>query len=301
MGVDYKMPMLPDNWAFLTQGQKDAYFTNKKIEEINKTSGVLEARGTTPIGGGQFQRLSPISSLSSEAGATQINTLRNIQTNLTGDPVLMKKQQDERDKAATQALADKAKADAENAKLTATFGTDGTPTKTPEQIKEENDVATARLLVDDYTLRLTNLDVSTDPVLQSTLAIITGTWNTRIAEMERVNKSRIASISTTGIHLGSSYTGGASGMFSGIISEEERQGVERVLGLEAQKLAALTQATIAFRDQKWKEYSRLVTLAENRYHEQVRELDKLNEATLKENERRAKEAKETANNNAVLS
>src|SRR3990167_10522119 len=241
------MPILPDNWAFLTQGQKDAYFapssTNQKIEEINKTSGVLEASGTTPLGGGQFQRLSPISSLSSEAGATQINTLRNIQTNLTGDPVLMKKQQDERDKAATQALADKAKADAENAKLTATFGTDGTPTKTPEQIKEENDVATARLLVDDYTLRLTNLDVSTDPVLQSTLAIITGTWNTRIAEMERVNKSRIASISTTGIRLGSRYTGGAEGMMKGIIAEEERQGVERVVGLEAQKLAALTQAT----------------------------------------------------------
>jgi len=150
--------------------------------------------------------------------------------------------------------------------------------KTPAQTQADTDLTNAKAERDAATTKLKNIDVSNDPALQQSLANISAQWNTRIADMERINKSREAAITTTGIRLGSRFTGGAGGMFGSIISEEERQGVSRIAGLEAQKHGALLSATSAYREQKWTEYAKFVDLAETKYKDQVAEVNKLNEA-----------------------
>ena len=314
------MLTLPDNYAFMTKGQKDEYFASKgsggtpapTIDSINQTSNLInynsavkQNAGQAPVGGfTKLGQLSPIGSVSSEAGANQVDTLRNSQTQMTGDPTAAKATADAAAKAKADAQAKTDATNAETAKNNALFGTNGTngtttPTKTPDQIKAETDLETAKSTVTDLTSKLTNLDVSQDPALQRMLTGITGQWDARIREMQRVNDSRNASITTTGIRLGDRYTGGSGGMFGGIIAEEERQGVERVAGLEAQKQAALSAAENAFRTQKWTEYSKLVGLAQDKLNEQQEELQKLNAATQKQNELLEKQKKEDAENKIV--
>lgn len=140
----------------------------------------------------------------------------------------------------------------------------------------EQAVKTAEQERDDLVNKLKNLDVSNDPALQSSLAGITNQWNQRISEMQRANQSRLGAINTTGIRIGSRYTGGMGGAFGGIVAEEERQAVDRIASLEAQKQEALANATAAYRNNKWSEYAKFVDFADKRYQEQVAKLGELN-------------------------
>jgi len=67
-------------------------------------------------------------------------------------------------------------------------------------------------------LALKNFDVSNDPALSRIVGGITSAWDSRIAEMDRINRSREAAIRTTGVRLGSRYTGGMGGPMGSIIS-----------------------------------------------------------------------------------
>lgn len=135
--------------------------------------------------------------------------------------------------------------------------------------------------------RLTRFDVSSDPQLAGLLSGISGQWDARVAEMERTNQSREAAIRTTGTRIGSRWTGGAGGMMGGIITEEERQGIERIGDLQAQKQSALAQARVAFEQQKWNQYAKLVDIAQSHYEDQVNEIAELNKLTIAENKARA--------------
>ncbi len=155
--------------------------------------------------------------------------------------------------------------------------------------KQLEEINTAKTEVEDLTNKLNNLDISNDPAFVALSTGIQNTWNDRIAEMEKANTSRIASMNQLGIRYGSKYTGGS---FGSIVSEEERQGIQRVSSLEAKKQQALAQAEIAFRSQKWDEYVDLIQLAEDKYAQEVEELNSLNEIAVKRNEAIAKENKE---------
>lgn len=135
----------------------------------------------------------------------------------------------------------------------------------------KQDVATA-------TAKLTSFNPTNDPVLQAQLASITSLWNQREQEMTNFNNSRVASTQTLGYRNGMQYTGGLGGTFGGIITAEEQQGVQRIGDLEAQKQQALSAATTAYSNQQWDRYAKLVDVAEQSYHDQVDQLNKLQTA-----------------------
>lgn len=138
-----------------------------------------------------------------------------------------------------------------------------------DKAKKERDSA--------FTL-LTNFNVSNDPALRSVVSGISGKWDARIHEMERVNMSREAAMRTTGIRIGSRWTGGDGGVFGSIISEEERQGVERLADLENQKQSAIADAKQAYENQKWNKYYQLAGLADKKYQEQLDTVKAINKA-----------------------
>jgi len=134
----------------------------------------------------------------------------------------------------------------------------------------------------DYTTKLKNLNVMNDPEFQQIASGIESQWNTRIETMRQINKSRAGSITQLGTRLGSRYLAGG---MAGIISEEEKQGMNRIAELETQKQSALAQAQKSFRTEKWNEYVDLINIAEKRYNEQITEIDKLNKKATEENKK----------------
>lgn len=154
--------------------------------------------------------------------------------------------------------------------------TGGATVKPPTQA--ETELNNAKAEKDSAVAQLKNLDVSKDPALQSMLSSISSGWDARIKDMERANASRVASITQTGVRLGSRYTGGAGGVFGGIISTEEKDATSRIATLEGQKQSALMEAKNAYENKKWNQYAKLVDIADSAYKEQLSALKDLNTA-----------------------
>ncbi len=126
--------------------------------------------------------------------------------------------------------------------------------------------------------KLTNFDVSNDPQLQGILSGITGQWDTRIGELKKAQDSQLAALNTTGIRIGSQYTGGAGGVFGGILSTQEQGNISKIADMESQKQMALTQAKQAFESGKWSQYAQLVDLAQHSYDQQLSAVQDLQKA-----------------------
>lgn len=131
--------------------------------------------------------------------------------------------------------------------------------------------------LDNAKNRLTSFapSLANDPMLLKIMSSITADWDARMQEMSKYNESATAAMRTTAYRNGLQYTGGAGGTWGGVISAEERFGVDRLATLEAEKQAALTNATFAYEKQKWTEYSDLVDRAQSAYDSQANELLKL--------------------------
>lgn len=155
-----------------------------------------------------------------------------------------------------------------------------TGTSATDKAKAEMDSAASDLKT--LTDNLTKFTMS-DADLSQQVQGITAQWDARIADMEKINQARENSINTTGIRLGSRFAGGKGGAFGGIISEEERQGAQRVADLEGQKQAAISAAKLAFMQQNWTVYSKQVDLAEKAYEQKVQALSDLQKATADQN------------------
>jgi len=156
----------------------------------------------------------------------------------------------------------------------------GIKTEVEQGVEAQQQLDTAKVDIENLTTKLQNLDISKDPAFVAISQGIQNTWNDRISDMERANASRSASMTQLGIRYGSKYTGGS---FETIVSEEERQGMDRVASLEKQKAAALANAEVAFRSQKWDEYVLLIEKAEKKYDKAVEELNTLNELAIERN------------------
>lgn len=140
------------------------------------------------------------------------------------------------------------------------------------QAKGELDNAKSKLASFSTTL-------GSDPMLAKIMSSITADWDARMEQMSKYNESATADMRTTAIRHGMQYTGGAGGTWGGVISAEERFGVQRLAELEAEKHTALTNASLAYEKQKWSEYSDQVDKAQNAYDTQVTELQKLQGAS----------------------
>ena len=136
--------------------------------------------------------------------------------------------------------------------------------------------------IDENTAKLKSLNIMNDPEFQLIASGIESQWNTRIESMRQINKSRTGSMTQLGTRLGSRYLAGG---MAGIISEEEKQGMNRIAELETQKQSALAQAQKSFRAEKWDEYVDLINIAEKRYNTEVDEIDKLNKKVTEENKK----------------
>lgn len=151
-----------------------------------------------------------------------------------------------------------------------------------ETAKAQAAADTAAADLKSLTDNLTKFTIS-DADLQAQISGITSLWDSRIADMQRVNKSRTGSINTLGVRLGSRFGGGSGGAFGGIVSEEERQGIIRIGDLEGQKQAAIAAAKSAAMSQNWSVYSKQVDIAERAYEQKVKEVENLQKATAEQN------------------
>jgi hypothetical protein len=156
----------------------------------------------------------------------------------------------------------------------------------PTQTDDELAIQQALNDINSLTNDLRNLDVSQDPAYQQMVNSITQTFDSRIQQMEDINKSRQASLEKTGIRLGSRFSGP---VFGGVVAEEERQGVQRITELEAAKQSALVEARQAFRSQKFDEYAAFIELAENNYNRAIKEVERLNELAVAQNKKLAED------------
>jgi hypothetical protein len=138
---------------------------------------------------------------------------------------------------------------------------------------------------DSLISQLKNLNVSNDPNFKSQVDSISSGFDSRIADMKKINEYRKAAIRTTGIRTGSQFTGGDGGVFGSIITEEERQGVARVAELESMKQAAIAKARDAYEDRQFAKYSKFIELADSQYKEQLDEIENINKAQAEQNKK----------------
>ena len=137
---------------------------------------------------------------------------------------------------------------------------------------------------DDLIAGMSKFMVS-DETLNNQIQSISALYDTRIRDMEDINRRRTESVKTLGVRLGSRYTGGEGGMFGGIITEEERQGANRITELQAKKQEAITEAKEAARTKNWSVYEKMITQAENAYKEQKDTVVEMNKKIIEQNKK----------------
>lgn len=175
--------------------------------------------------------------------------------------------------------------------------TSNDPEERKAALDAQNALSSAKSELAAAQQRLSSLNVANDPALQAVLAGINSQWQARIDDMQRANTSRVSAIRTTGIRMGSQYTGGEGGMMGSIISDEERQGISRIAQLQAARDQALVQAKIAYENQQWDRYYKQATIAQQNYENAVTELTKLQETAAKQDKAIQDALKEQEKNN----
>jgi len=135
--------------------------------------------------------------------------------------------------------------------------------------------------------RIQNFDVSQDPALKNILSGIESSWNSRIAQMNQVNKSRTAAQQTAAYRYGVQYTGAQLSPLQGIVSAEENAGLNRITELEAQKNSALTEAKMAYSNNEFSKYVKFVEIADKKYQQSLDAVNILNETIKSEDAKRA--------------
>ena len=129
--------------------------------------------------------------------------------------------------------------------------------------------------------------METDPALKRILEGISGTWESRIREEERSNASRTAAMTTAGYRYGSlRYGGGAAGPMAGIISAEERAGLDRISDLQSKRDSALAEARSAYENKKWDQYVKMVDIADKKYSESKKAVAELVKVQAEEEKKR---------------
>lgn len=195
------------------------------------------------------------------------------------------------------AIADVTKAKTTQAVLTGTnpdgtpkapISTPTTPSKTEDYTKffNDNNIPTPSELTPelqkqkaDLNSLISNLDTFkvSNPELQSNINNITAGYAARIADMQDINARREKTFETLGYRTGAQFSGGVKGgVFGGVISEEERQGVMRISTLEAAMRGEISKAQEAARTQNYSVYVAHINAAEKHYTDQVATMDKLN-------------------------
>lgn len=153
--------------------------------------------------------------------------------------------------------------------------------------------------VDDSMRQLESTAIN-DKELRQTVRTIRQRYSARMRQMEEINRRREQTLNTLGIRLGSRYTGGAGGVFGGILAEEERQGIERVTALEAEMLSAIEGAKKAAKEHNFTVFTKLVEKAEEKAKAKQEEFKKLQETQAEQDRLIKEEADLVANQSSII-
>ena len=145
----------------------------------------------------------------------------------------------------------------------------------------ESRLEEARADFEDAKNKLLNFNLSNDPALNSLLQGIAGGWDARMNDMRRVNASREAAVQALGFRIGAARY--AAGVAGGILTAEEREGLNRLADLEGRKQAALAEARQAYEKNRWDQYVKFVDIAEKEYDRQLKSVEELNKKNQEEN------------------
>ncbi len=145
--------------------------------------------------------------------------------------------------------------------------------------KLTDDLEQSRKEKDELIKKMSGYFISDEDLNRQT-SQISSLYDTRIRDMQDINNRRVQSLATMGVRMGARYTGG---MFGGVITEEERQGSQRVSELEAKKWEAIALAKSAARTNNWQIYSKQVDVAEEAYKEQKQAVKDFNQKIIDNN------------------
>lgn len=165
-----------------------------------------------------------------------------------------------------------------------------------QQAQKEYDDATAS--VDSFMSRLESSLIS-DKELASDIRQIKSGYNARMDEMRQINERRKIAMNTLGTRLGARYTGGTAGIFGSILSEEERQGLDRIEKYENDKQDAILAAKKAAKEQNFAVYTQLAAKAEKIQENKAKELKDLKTAQAEQTKKLAEE-KQQAEYDALI-
>lgn len=152
----------------------------------------------------------------------------------------------------------------------------------------------------DESMRQLEQTAITDKELRQTVRTIRQRYSARMRQMEETNRRREQTLNTLGVRLGSRYTGGAGGVFGGILAEEERQGIERVTALEAEMLSAIEGAKKAAKEHNFTVFTKLVEKAEEKAKAKQEEFKKLQETQAEQDRLIKEEADLVANQSSII-
>lgn len=164
------------------------------------------------------------------------------------------------------------------------FNDDGTYSPKPVMTDAEKAVESAKKDYEQFMKQLRDFGFA-----EADTSGIASAYDARIAQMERTNESREKAVLQTGIRSGSRWTGGAGGVWGSILSGEEIAGIKRLKELQAEKMAAISAAKAAAKENKWSKLVTLTNFAKSKYSEQLEALSKLNEDQAKQDEELQKE------------
>lgn len=174
-------------------------------------------------------------------------------------------------------------------------------TEAESSITEDPEVAAARK---EYELAAKNTENFMDDLysqaissseLRDTFDSIRRVYDARINAMEEINRRRVQTLETMGVRLGSRYTGG---VFGGIVTEEERQGAQRISELEAEKQNEIENAKQAAREFNFSVFSDAVNKAKEIEKEKLSAFQELKELAM-EQEQEAKDEQEKIEQQAL--
>lgn len=170
--------------------------------------------------------------------------------------------------------------------------------ETPEiqQAQREYDEATAS--VNSFMSRL-ETSLITDKELASEIRQIKSGYKARAEEERQINERRKVAMNTLGSRLGARYTGGTAGIFGSILSEEERQGLDRIEKYENDKQDAILAAKKAAKEQNFTVYTQLAAKAEKIQEKKAQELKDLKTAQAEQTKKLAEE-KQQAEYDALI-
>lgn len=163
--------------------------------------------------------------------------------------------------------------------------------ESPEITQAQKEYDTATSTVDSYISRLESMLIS-DKELRGEIRQISRNYDARKEEMRGINERRKIAMNTLGTRLGARYTGGTGGIFGSILSEEERQGLDRIEKYENDKQDAILAAKKAAREQNFQTYAQLAQRAEKIQEKKATELQALKKAQAEQNAKIAEEAKQ---------